>query len=149
MNIFNKLFKKNEYYGEKVYLVEKYRTSEKTAYDGIPTIYYEIFNINDKQRVGSIELRLSIKGDIYYYGHIGYNIIKTYRGNNYAYYACKVLFKIAKDEFNINELIITCSPDNIASYKTLTKLGGEIVELVDVPKGHMLYSFGETKKICI
>lgn len=146
MNLIDKLFRKKEYRGEKVCLVENYRTNEKTAYDGIPTIYYDIYSNDTNEKVGKIELRLSIEGDMYYYGHIGYNISKVHRGNNYAYYACKILFNIAKDEHKLDELIITCSPDNIASYKTLMKLGGELIEQVDVPKGHMLYSFGETKK---
>lgn len=146
MIIFDKIFKKEEYRGEQVHLIENYRTSEKTAYDGIPTIYYDIYSNDSNEKVGKIELRLSIEGDMYYYGHVGYNILKQYRGNNYAYYACKVLFLVAKEEFNMDEIIITCSPDNIASHKTLMKLGGELIEQVDVPKGHMLYSFGETSK---
>ena len=99
-----------------------------------------------KLKVGSIDLRLTVEGDMYYYGHIGYNIIRTFRGHNYAYYACLVLFKIARDEFGMDELIITCSPDNIASYRTLTKLNGELIELVEVPKNHHLFAIGESKK---
>lgn len=146
MGIFDKLFKKKIYEGEVVSLREDYRVDEKSSYDGVPTVYYEILRNSDNKKVGSIDLRLTIEGFMYYYGHIGYNVIKEYRGNNYAYYACKVLFKIAHDEFNMNELIITCSPENEASYKILTKLGGKIKELVDVPKDHFLYKIGEKKK---
>lgn len=146
MGIFDNLFKKNIYTGENVSLKERYRTSETTAYDGIPTIYYDILRNEDKTKVGTIELRLTVEGDMYYYGHIGYNILKAYRGNGYAYWACLVLFKIANKEFHMDELIVTCSPENIASYKTLTKLNGEIIDLVDVPKNHTLYLIGETKK---
>ena len=146
MKIFNKLFRNKIYQGEYVYLKEDYRTSEKTAYDGVPTIYYNIFLISNNDKVGKIELRLTADGDDYYYGHIGYNIYREFRGNNYAYNACKVIFDIAKNEFNFKELIITCSPENIASYKTLQKLEGELIETVDVPKYHSLYRLGETKK---
>ena len=83
---------------------------------------------------------------MYYYGHIGYNIIRSFRGHNYAYHACLVLFEIARNEFGMSELIITCSPDNIASYKTLRKLNGELIELVKVPVHHRLYAIGETSK---
>ena len=83
---------------------------------------------------------------MYYYGNVGYNILRQYRGNHYAYYACKLLFEIAKKEFALDEIIITCSPDNIASYKTLKKLNGELLELVEVPKNHMLYTLGEKSK---
>ena len=132
--------------GDVVDLKESYRVSEKQAYDGIPTVYYDILLHDTNLRVGSIDLRLTAEGDMYYYGHIGYNIIRSFRGHNYAYYACLVLFDVAREEFGMDELIITCSPENIASYKTLKKLNGELIELVDVPKNHKLYSLGETRK---
>ena len=141
------LFKSKKIYeGEIVDLKERYRVDKQTAYDGVPTIYYDILRHNDKEKVGTIDLRLTIQGDMYYYGHIGYNILRSYRGNHYAYEACKMLFVIAKEEFNMSELIITCSPENIASYKTLKKLNGELLELVKVPKNHDLYLKGETSK---
>lgn len=141
------LFKSKKIYeGEIVDLKERYRVDKQTAYDGVPTIYYDILRHSDKEKVGTIDLRTTIQGDMYYYGHIGYNILRSYRGNHYAYEACKMLFVIAKDEFNMSELIITCSPENIASYKTLKKLNGELLELVKVPKNHDLYLKGETSK---
>ena len=48
----------------------------------------------------------------------------------------------------MNELIITCSPENTASYKTLSKLNGRYLETVEVPKHTDLYRRGETVK-CI
>ena len=137
---------KKTYEGEIVDLKERYRVDKQEAYDGVPTVYYDILRHSDKEKVGTIDLRLTIQGDMYYYGHIGYNILRSYRGNHYAYEACKMLFGIAKDEFNMSELIITCSPENIASYKTLKKLNGELLELVKVPKNHDLYLKGETSK---
>ena len=137
---------KKIYKGDVVDLKEKYRVSEKQAYDRVPTVYYDILLHGSNLKVGSIDLRLTVQGDMYYYGHIGYNIIRSFRGHNYAYYACLVLFKIAREEFGMDELIITCSPDNIPSYKTLIKLGGELIELVEVPRNHQLYAIGETQK---
>lgn len=133
---------KNKY----VLLKEKYRTDEETSFDGIPTVYYEILQTDGNTKVGTIELRLSIKDDMYYYGHVGYNIIRKYRGNHYAYYACKLLFTIANKEFEMKELLITCSPDNVASYKTLKKLHFSTIDLIEVPKGHTLYKLGERNK---
>lgn len=146
VGFFDFFSKKKIYKGDVVDLKEKYRVSEKQAYDNVPTVYYDILLHDTKLKVGSIDLRLTVEGDMYYYGHIGYNIIRTFRGHNYAYYACLVLFKIARDEFGMDELIITCSPDNIASYRTLTKLNGELIELVEVPKNHHLFAIGESKK---
>lgn len=138
--------KKKTYVGDVVDLREKYRVSANSSYDGVPTVYYDILRHEDKQKVGTIDLRLSAEGSNYYYGNIGYNVIPAYRGHNYAYHACRVLFMIARKEFKMDELIITCSPDNEASFKTLKKLNGEFIELVEVPAGHLLYSIGETSK---
>ena len=146
MNALAKLFVKPIHEGEVVDIREKYRTDEKSAFDGVPTVYYNIYKHGEKQVVGTIDLRLTVEGDMYYYGNIGYSIKKEHRGHNYAYYACKIIFKLAKEEFNMSELIITCSPDNIASYKTLQKLDGELIELAEVPKSHLLYLIGETTK---
>lgn len=146
VGFFDLFRKKKRYEGDVVDLKEKYRVSEKQAFDGVPTVYYDILLHGSNLKVGSIDLRLTVEGDMYYYGHIGYNIIRSFRGHNYAYHACLVLFEIARNEFGMSELIITCSPDNIASYKTLRKLNGELIELVKVPVHHRLYAIGETSK---
>lgn len=143
LSFFNK---KRRYPGKVVDLKERYRVSENTAYDGVPTVYYDILRHEDSEKVGTADLRLKTDGDMYYYGNIGYNISRNFRGNNYAYHASLLLFEIAKNEFGMSELILTCSPDNIASYKTLKKLNGELIELVKVPKSHPLYALGETSK---
>jgi predicted acetyltransferase len=146
VGLFGLFQKRKRYEGPVVDLEERFRVSEKTAYDGVPTIYYDVEKHDTREKIGKIDLRLTVEGDMYYYGHIGYNISRPYRGNHYAYEACLLLFAIARDEFGLSELIITCSPDNVASYKTLTKLGGELIEKVKVPKGHPLYTIGETEK---
>lgn len=120
--------------------------SEDEAYDGVPTNYYEIYKHDTDEKVGSIDLRLKMDEVMYYYGHIGYNVIKKYRGNNYAYFACLILFKIARQEYDMEELYLTCNPDNIASYKTLKKLKGELIEVCQVPHDHEMYKLGDRVK---
>lgn len=146
MGLFDRFLKKKYHEGPIVDLKEKYRVSEREAYDGVPTVYYDIYTHTDHKKIGATDLRLKSDGDMYFYGNIGYHILPNYRGNHYAYEACKMLFEIARKEFKMDELIITCSPENIPSYKTLLKLNGELLELVDVPKNHYLYMIGEKKK---
>lgn len=144
--------KKHLYKGEIVDLVERARVSEKTSFDGVPTVFYDIYlsgsNLGTNLRVGKCDLRLKNDGFMYYYGNVGYNILESQRGHHYAYYACKVLFKIAKEEFGMKELIITCNPDNEASYKTLKKLKGDLVDIAQIPYDHELYEKGDRFK-CI
>ena len=153
--------KKHLYKGEIVDLVERARVSEKTSFDGVPTVFYDIYlsssnlgsnltgsNLGSNLKVGKCDLRLKNDGFMYYYGNVGYNIKESYRGHHYAYYACKILFKIAKEEFGMKELIITCNPDNDASYKTLKRLGGKLVKIAQIPYDHELYEKGDRFK-CI
>lgn len=123
-------------------------TSEVTAYDGIPTVYYSICLHNTNTKVGNIDIRLKMNEDMYYYGHVGYNVYQKYRGHHYSYEACKLLFKEAKCRYHLDELYLTCNPDNAASYKTLKKLNGELVEVIQVPEDHALYKQGDKMK-CI
>jgi len=136
------------YQGPIVDLKERYRVDEKTAYDGVATVFYDILLHDTSVAIGRIDLRFNIDNDNLYYGHIGYHILIPFRGHSYAYEACKVLFEIAKNEFKMNELIITCSPENKASYRTLIKLGGDLIDEVDVPVNHYLFKNGEVRK-CI
>ena len=138
--------KKHLYKGEIVDLVERARVSEKASFDGVPTVFYDIYVSGSNLKVGKCDLRLKNDGFMYYYGNVGYNIKEPYRGHHYAYYACKILFKIAKEEFGLNELIITCNPDNDASYKTLKRLGGKLVEIAQIPYDHELYEKGDRFK---
>ncbi len=133
---------------DEVVLKEHYRLSAEETSDGVPTVYYDICLRNSPLKVGKIDLRLKMDDYMYYLGHIGYHIYRFYRGHSYAYKACLQLFKIAKEEFGLTELIVTCSPDNIPSYKTLVKLGGQLVETVPVPEDHELYRNNERIK-CI
>lgn len=126
----------------------RYVVDENQAFDGIPTVYYSILLHGTKERVGTIDLRLKMDEDMYYYGHVGYGVDPKYRGHHYSYEACKLVFNEAKNTYHLNELYLTCNPDNIASYKTLQKLNGELVEVAQVPKEHELYKRGDKLK-CI
>lgn len=66
-------------------------------------------------------------------GHVGYSVDKQYRGHNYAYQAVMLLKKEAL-LLGFDKLIITCSPDNLASKKTILKLNAQYLQTVMIPK---------------
>ena len=68
----------------------------------------------------------------YYDGHIGYTIEKEYRGYHYSKDACLLLFDKAKEK-GFKQLMITCSPDNIASRKIIESLPFKYLETKEVP----------------
>lgn len=102
----------------------------------LPFYYYDII-IGDSI-VGKISIRIGSNYHSYYNGNIGYEIGKEYRGNNYSYKACKLVFQVAKAH-GMNELILTCDESNIASCKTIEKLGAELLEIVKPPKDYFAY----------
>ncbi|MBQ8575861.1 MAG: GNAT family N-acetyltransferase [Clostridia bacterium] len=102
----------------------------------LPFYYYDIFVGNTA--VGKISIRIGSNYHSYYNGNIGYEIDKEFRGKNYAYKACKLVLLVAKAH-GMNELILTCDENNIASYKTIEKLGAELIELVKPPKDYFAY----------
>ena len=114
------------------------RISQKYPGDDelLPFYYYDIC-VGDTH-IGKISIRIGNNYHSYYNGHIGYEIDKVYRGNNYSYKACKLVFQVAKAH-GMNELIITCDESNIASYKTIEKLGSELIEITKPPEDYFAY----------
>ena len=114
------------------------RISQKYQGDDelLPFYYYDIC-VGDIV-VGKISVRIGNNYHSYYNGNIGYEIDKEYRGNNYAYKACKFVLQVAKAH-GMNELILTCDESNIASYKTIEKLGADLIEIVKPPEDYFAY----------
>ena len=75
----------------------------------------------DHIEVGRIVLREGSNEERYYDGHICYTIEKEYRGHHKA------------KEKGFKQLMITCSPDNIASRKIIESLPFKYLETKEVP----------------
>ncbi len=102
----------------------------------LPFYYYDIF-LKDRF-IGRISMRIGHNFHSYYNGNIGYEIEENFRGNNFAFKACKLVLPIAKAH-GMNEIFLTCDENNIPSYKTIEKLGGELLEIVRPPKNYFAY----------
>ena len=70
---------------------------------------------------------------LYYAGNIGYKIDEPYQGHHYAGKACRLLFELAR-RHGMEYVIIVCAPDNLPSRRTCEWLGGELVEIVELPE---------------
>ncbi len=97
--------------------------------------------------IGRCDLRFGYNRQLYYGGNIGYRVDEKYRGHHMAEKACRLLFEEAK-KHHLSYLIITCNPDNLPSRKTLEHLGGDLLEIVDLPEDNDMYQNGERQK-CI
>ena len=138
--------KKTRLEGEQIDLVIDHQVKASAFNDYVPSVIYDICLHGTSQKIGTCDLRIGMNERLYFAGNIGYRIYPEWRGNSYAYQACLILFEQAKNEYGMDRLLITCSPDNIPSKKTLEKLGGRHLDTVDVPPSHWLYERGETVK---
>ncbi|HHV94048.1 MAG TPA: GNAT family N-acetyltransferase [Firmicutes bacterium] len=121
------------------------RTADEDKKKGyVPAYYFKIRRREDDAVVGQCDLRIGHNHNTKYGGNIGYEIYEPFRGNHYAAKACKLLFELAR-KHGMKEVVITCSPDNIASRKTCEYAGAEFEGIVDLPEWHELYKEGKRK----
>jgi len=112
----------------------------------VQTYQFKMVITGNGEEIGRIDLRLGNTEWIeMYLGHIGYRVATKYRGNRYAARATRLLLPLARKN-GFDTLWITCNPDNIASRRTCELAGGELIEIVDVPKNSDFYRAGEKQK---
>ena len=99
----------------------------------IPFYYYDIIRKTDSVTVGKNSIRIGNNFHSYYNGHIGYEVFEEYRGNGYSYKASMMVLDVARFH-DMGFVYLTYDESNIASYKTMEKLGAELVEICDVPR---------------
>lgn len=110
----------------------------------LPFYYYSIFNL-ENVCVGKISIRIGHNFHSYYNGNIGYEIFKEYRGQGFSGAACQTVLRVAVFH-GMEYIIISCDENNIASYKTIEKLGAEFIEICDVPKEYFAWREGMEKQ---
>ncbi len=144
MMFFRKRLQKSD--GE-IILRELYRFKEREYDEPVEIIYFEIFTEHPRRKAGYCDLRIGMNPSLKILGQVGYQIDERFRGHHYALKACRLLFECAK-ELGMNQLLITCNPDNIPSRKTLEALNGKLEEIVSVPSDHECFQRGDRMK-CI
>jgi tagatose 1,6-diphosphate aldolase len=98
--------------------------------------------------IGRIRLRVGWNDDIVRYaGQVGYAVDPAFRGRRYAERACRMIIPVAQ-RHGMQHLWITCQPDNVASRRTLERLGAECVGVVDVPADYPLDAGTVRQKMC-
>ena len=78
-------------------------------------------------------------------GHIGFELREEFRGWGYAFQACRALETFVRTIYS--SVILTCNPTNVASRRTIERLGAEFLEEIDVPVDDPMYSKGTRKKL--
>ena len=62
-------------------------------------------------------------------GHIGLSLAKNYRNKGLGLRVTKLLIEKARNEFGIEDILLTNEPKNIASRKLCEKLGAELTDI--------------------
>ena len=129
---------------EEIYLKLEKVTEENHEKNYVPAYHFKICTLNGEE-IGECDLRIGYNENTYYGGNIGYSIKEEYRGNHFAGKASLLLFELAK-RHNMEYLIITCDPENLASRKTCEYIGCEFTEIVKLPENSEEYILGEREK---
>jgi len=111
----------------------------------VPSYVYHIYEPQGLAPIGYIDLRIGENENLFYGGHIGYRIHEDFRGHGYAGKACRLIVPLAKAH-GMQMLRITCNPDNLASKRTIEKLGAKLIGVFPVPPHNEMYQNGETVK---
>lgn len=106
---------------------------------------FDVYLLDTDTIIGFCDLRLGNQQALLYLGNIGYSILFPYRGNSYATKSVRLLLRLVQ-ALNETEIYITCNPDNVASIRTIEKLGATLINRVDVPKNDSLYKQGDREK---
>ena len=125
-------------------LVERFPGDSSKGY--VPAYRFEMRPVGEGIEIGSISLRVgNTENIVKYAGHIGYGVVKEYRGHRYAARSCRLVLPLAQ-RHGLNPIWITCDPDNLASRRTCEIIGASLVEIVDLPVDNEMYKRGQRSK---
>lgn len=136
-NIFNKDLYHIEGDNIELHLIDTYEGKD----GALPFYWWNIIQKSNNVAVGKISFRIGHNYHSYYNGNIGYEVDEEYRGRHYALLACQLVLKVAQYH-KMGKIYLTCDYNNVASYKTIEKLGANLIEEVLPPNDYIFYYEG-------
>ncbi len=110
----------------------------------VPAYYFTILNAHGAE-AGHISFRVGDTDHVRLFaGHIGYEVLKPFRGRGFALLACQAIAPFVRQFYQ--EIIITADPDNAASLKTIQRLGAVFIDQVPVSPDDPHYQRGSRIK---
>lgn len=126
---------------EEIVLALKRTAEEDPVRQFVPAYYFDILHARTGERMGECDFRVGSHYNICYAGNIGYQVFARFRGHHYAGRACRLLFRLA-ERHGMEEALVTCRRDNIASARTCQWAGMDHVGIALVPEGNPMYAQG-------
>jgi predicted acetyltransferase len=110
----------------------------------VPYYHFRIVTTDDAE-IGHINFRVGRTEHVRLCaGHIGFEVLESYRGHGYAWEACQAIAPFVRSIYE--SVIITCDPDNLPSIRTIERLGARFVDEVAVPPHDPHYLRGSRSK---
>lgn len=131
--------------GDGFRLVLEEKLPEDLVHGWVPSYRFTMRPLHGRAELGTIDIRIGDNENIYYAGHIGYRVHPPYRGHHMAEKACRLIVRIARAH-GMNQVVITCNPDNLPSRRTIERLGARLESIVDIPPNNELYLYGDRQK---
>lgn len=103
--------------------------------------YYHHRILVDSADVGHINFKVGDTDHVRLYaGHVGFEVKPVYRGHGYAEKACRALVPLMTRHYD--DVILTADPTNLASLRTIERLGARFESELPVPENDPQYSRG-------
>ncbi len=112
----------------KLEVIEKAEGDDKV----LPFYFYQIYRKPDLAPVGKVSIRIGHNYHSYYNGNVGYEVDPEYRGRHYSSEAVKLVLPVARFH-GMDHIFLTCEEDNVSSYRSMERLGAELVEITEIP----------------
>lgn len=104
----------------------------------LPRYGFSIVHIRDNEDIGVVYFAVDTTPRQYLRGHLSYGVSPAYQGHNFAAKACRLIKHVALAH-GFRRLFIGSGCDNIASRKTIEKLGALPITINDVPNEEILH----------
>ncbi len=127
-------------------LVPKSRDEPNPENGYAPRYGFSIIHIKDNRDIGVVYLAIHPESSRRQYlsGHLSYGVDPAYKGHYYAAQGCMLMKEVALGH-GLWRLFIGSGSDNIASRKTILKLGARPITADDVPDQTVLVELRENK----
>jgi tagatose 1,6-diphosphate aldolase len=111
----------------------------------VPAFHFKILDSSDTE-VGHINLRIGSTRHVQMAaGHVGFAILPPFRGSGYSLFACHALAPFVLRHYD--RVILTADPANVASIRTIERLGAVFLGEVGVPEDDPAYAGGARRKL--
>jgi len=127
----------NDLKDDEIRLVLKSHDQPDAEKGHVPRYGFSIIRIDSGEDIGVVYFAVDTTRRQYQRGHISYGVSPAHSGHNYAMKACKLIKRVALAH-GFTRLYIGSGYDNIASRKTIEKLGAAPITISDVPDSDVL-----------